>query len=91
MREKAIVQQNLASCYLSLGQIEKSKGAYNQAIELFEPSNQLEEISRCYFYIGIAEFREKKTQSALENFRLSLECRRKVSSGPNSDTGFIHS
>jgi tetratricopeptide (TPR) repeat protein len=58
---------------------------------MFESSNSNEEISRCFFYVGVAELREKYNQKALLNFQKSLEYRRKVTKNLSTETGLIHS
>ena len=56
-KEKGFVYSNLASCYMGAGNLDKSKQAYADAIYYFDQAQLLEEISRCYFYIGVAELR----------------------------------
>lgn len=71
-KEKGIVYQNLGACFVSLNDLEKSKQSYLTAIKHFQSSQSHEEISRCYFYLGVSELREKRNKEALEMFEVSL-------------------
>lgn len=56
-KERGIANSNLGSCYMTEGLLEESMKHYEKAIEYFKEANLLEEVSRCYFYLGVSELR----------------------------------
>lgn len=99
--ERAGLYSSIASCYMSVSDLDKSVENNLKAIEQYTNDHSRKsnlETSRCYFYIGFAKIKVKNNfiqaknySSALDNLDKSIEFRVQGQEPLNTEMGVIYS
>lgn len=73
--EEALCYSLLASCYLSDHMFTEAIFNFKESEALFENLNDMEELSRVTFYLGVSHLRNKNHEKSIEYFDKSYEIR----------------